>query len=106
MDVHTGDSREAGEGASAFGLHTGHVGAAGLQSCEAVVVAVGRVHAESVKGAPVGVVQGHRGAVVDCWAVLHPGYQQRGESPGLELDRETHSVAWEEQEWSFSHTEK
>lgn len=59
------------------------------------MVVGGSVQAEGVIGAQFSVVQGHGVAVADAdsWAVLHPGDQQHGGSPGLELDREAHSVA-------------
>lgn len=90
---------------SACNLHTGHIGAASVQSCEAVVVVGGSVHAESGIGAQLRVVQGRGVAAADSWAMLHPGHQQRGGSPGLEPDRVTRSVAWDETSWSFSQTE-
>lgn len=63
--VHTSNSGEAGEGASACNLHTGHIGAAGVQGCEAVVVVDGRVRAEGVIGVQLSAVQGHSVAVAD-----------------------------------------
>lgn len=78
---------------TACNLHTGHIGAARVQSCEAVMVLGGGVRAESVIGAQFSMVQGHGVAVADSRAVLHPGDQQHGGSPGLELDRMMHSVA-------------
>lgn len=91
--VHTGNSGEAGERVSACNLHAGHIGAAGVQSCEAVVAVGGSVCAESVIGAQLSVVQRHGVAAAHSRDVLHPGDQQHGGSPGLELDRETHGVA-------------
>ena len=89
----TGNSREAGEGESACDLHTGHVAAAGVQISEAVVVVGGSVRAESAIGAHFCLVQGDVVAVADSQGVLHPGDQQHGGRPGLELDGGTHSVA-------------
>lgn len=50
---------------SACNLHTGHIGAAGVQSCEAVVVVGSSVHAESGIGAQLRVVQGRGVAAAD-----------------------------------------
>lgn len=80
---------------SSCDLHTGHVGAAGVQSCEAVVAAAGGVHAERVIRAQFSVVESHRVAVAGSRAALHPGHQQHGGSPGLQSDRETRRVAWD-----------
>lgn len=50
---------------SACNLHTGHIGAAGVQRREAVVVVDGSVQAESVIRVQFSVVQGHGVAVAD-----------------------------------------
>ncbi len=66
--IHTSNSRKAGEGVSACNLHTGHIGAAGVQSCEAVVVVFGSVHAEGLIGAQHSVVQSGGVAAAAGWA--------------------------------------
>lgn len=102
--LHTSNSREAGEGVGACNVHTGHIGAAGIQTCEAVVVAGGSVHAESAVGALLGLVHDRGVAAADSF--LHPGHQQCGRSPVLETDRETPGVAWDEDDCSFSHANR
>lgn len=81
---------------TASSLHTGYIGTAGIQSCEAVVV-VGCVddgiRAESVKGAQFNVVQGHHVAAAECRPVLPPRHQQHGWRPGLQRNGESLGVA-------------
>lgn len=55
---HTCDSRQAGEGVSTCNLHTGHVRAAGVQNCEAVLVGGGGFHAEGAVGTQLRMIQG------------------------------------------------
>lgn len=54
----TSDCREAGERLSARNLNTGHIGAAGLQCCEAVVVVGGRIHVDIGVGVQLRLVKG------------------------------------------------
>lgn len=106
LELHTSNCREAGEGGGACNVHTGHIGAAGIQTCEAVMVAGGSVHAESAVGALLRVVHGRGVAAADGWAFHRPGHQQCGRSPVLETDRETPGVAWDEANRSFSHRDR
>lgn len=89
---HTSNCGETGDGVTACNLNTNHIVAAGVQSSEAVVVQGGTVLKHWAVGSQFSVEQGHGVKVEVIQITLHPGHQQGGEAPGLQLDRKIKSV--------------